>query len=122
MLLFGILLGVVSIAALADVVNFPDPQLEAAIRDAIGKPTGDIQDSDLIGLATLDAGSRRIVNLEGIEHCVDLKELLLNNNWIVEIGPLSSLTGLTMLHLHANTIADIAPLHCVRLACPGDNL
>jgi hypothetical protein len=49
----------------AVVVNFPDPGLEAAIRDAIWKPTGDIHDTDLIGLTSLDAGNRGISNLEG---------------------------------------------------------
>ena len=29
------------------------PGLEAAIREAIGKPTGDIYDSDLVGLSLL---------------------------------------------------------------------
>jgi hypothetical protein len=48
----------------AVVVNFPDLGLEAAIRDAIWKPTGDIHDTDLIGLTSLDAGNRGISNLE----------------------------------------------------------
>ena len=32
------------------VVTFPDAKLDAAIREAIGKPTGDIYQSDLEGL------------------------------------------------------------------------
>lgn len=35
---------------IAGVVTFPDPGLEAAIREATGKPTGDIHDTDVIGL------------------------------------------------------------------------
>ena len=35
------------------VVDFPDPNLEQAIRDAIGKPTGDIYGDDLLGLTSL---------------------------------------------------------------------
>jgi len=33
----------------AEIVNFPDKNLEDAIRKAINKPTGDIQDIDLVG-------------------------------------------------------------------------
>ena len=34
-------------------VNFPDPNLEDVIRFKIGKPTGDILSSDLIGIKSL---------------------------------------------------------------------
>ena len=76
-----------SIPASAVVVNFPDPGLEAAIRDAVGKPTGDIHDTNLIGLTSLNANNRDIANLEGIQHCVDLTELDLHNNTWVERFP-----------------------------------
>jgi len=36
-----------SVANADEIVTFPDPNLEAAIREAIGKPTGDIFQSDL---------------------------------------------------------------------------
>ncbi len=35
------------------VVEFSDPGLESAIRDAIGQPEGDVLDSDLANLAYL---------------------------------------------------------------------
>lgn len=94
----------------AIVVNFPDPGLEAAIRAAIGKPTGDIHDTDLIGLTSLNAGAYGIVNLEGMQHCVDLTEILLEGNEIVDISPLSGLTKLERLYLFVNEIVDIQPL------------
>ena len=100
----------VSVPAFAVVVEFPDPGLEAAIRGAIGKTTGDIFDSDLIGLMFLDAVVRRIVNLEGIQHCVDLTEIHLSDNEIVDITALSGLTNLTVLALSDNEIVDISPL------------
>jgi len=59
-LALGVLVAMVSVPASAVVVNFPDPGLEAAIRDAIGKPTGDIHDSDLVELTWLGASSRSI--------------------------------------------------------------
>jgi hypothetical protein len=40
-------------------VTFADSRLELAIRDAIDKPDGPILQSDLEGLAFLDAGGTR---------------------------------------------------------------
>ena len=105
-----VLAAMVSFPVFAVVVNFPDPGLEAAIRDAIGKPTGDIHDTDLVGLAALDASAQSIANLEGIQSCVDLAKLYLWDNKIVDISPLSNLTNLTGLYLYINEIVDISPL------------
>jgi internalin A len=89
---------------------FPDPGLEAAIRDAIGKPTGDIHDTDLIRLTSLDANYRNIANLEGIQHCGDLTWLCLTHNQIVDISAVSCLSNLKWLNLEDNQISDITPL------------
>ena len=94
----------------ADVINFPDPGLEAAIRNALEKPTGDIHDADLIGLTSLKADAHGVVNLEGIQHCVNLTNLFLAANEIVDISPLSDLTKLEKLYLDINKIVDIQPL------------
>ena len=98
-----------------EVVTFPDPNLEAAIREAIDKPTGDICQSDLDGLTVLDASdavhsSRDITDITGLEHCTSLTELELSWNLISDISPLSTLTGLTYLDLGWNQISDISPL------------
>jgi len=101
----------ISVAMAQEIVTFPDPNLETAIREAIGKPTGDIYQSDLVGLTGLDASSRGIVNLTGLEHCTSLNWLSLNNNQISDISPLSNLTNLGgWLNLHNNKISDISPL------------
>lgn len=111
---FGLVLGLAvalgAIPVFAGVVNFSDPGLEAAIREAINKTTGDILDTDLIGLTTLDARYHNIVNLEGIEHLTNLTELDLYGNEIVDITPLSGLADLTTLILTRNQITDIRPL------------
>ena len=91
-------------------INFPDPNLELAVRNAISKPTGDIYQSDLNGLTTLAAGGMSISNLEGIQYCVDLENLGLGGNLITSIGQLASLNGLTNLGLGSNQIADVTPL------------
>ena len=83
-------------------VNFPDPNLEAAIRDALGIQEGPITDSDLAGLTELDASERSVSNLSGIEHCINLHNLNLERNSINDISQLSGLTDLQMLNLAFN--------------------
>ena len=94
----------------AQIVNFPDPNLEQAIRDAIGKPTGDIYAADLVGLTDLDASSASISDLTGLEYCTDLTSLNLYGNDIVDVSPLSGLTSLLYLHLGGNQIVNLSPL------------
>ena len=108
--IFVFLVAIVSVPASAVVVTFPDPGLEAAIRDAIRKPTGDIHDTDLMGLTFLNIYGWGIVNIEGIQYCTDLTFLNLHNNQIVDISALSGLTNLTDLVLGNNQIADISAL------------
>ncbi|MGD1117908.1 MAG: leucine-rich repeat domain-containing protein [Dehalococcoidales bacterium] len=92
------------------VVTFPDPNLEAAIRSAINKQSGDIYASDLLGLTSLDAGSKNITNLSGLEYCSNLQSLYLWGNQISNIGPLQNLTSLTSLRLDSSQITDISAL------------
>ncbi|MFC2095541.1 leucine-rich repeat domain-containing protein [Candidatus Bipolaricaulota bacterium] len=110
LLTLSLLAVAVSVPGLADVVTFPDPEFEAAIRSTIEKPTGEILDSDLIGLSSLLAIQRGIVNLEGIQYCVDLETLKLYKNKIVDISPLTGLIKLSELWLYDNDIVDISPL------------
>ena len=87
--------------------NFPDEDLEQAIRDAIGKQSGDIYPSDLEGLTSLQASDEGISNLTGLEYCEDLKSLNLWGNNISSISQLSSLSQLEFLKLGGNEIQDI---------------
>jgi len=105
-----ILVVLFAICVTAEVVSFPDPNLEITIREAIGKPTGDILQSDLVGLTYLDANERSISDLTGIEHCLDLAELYLASNHITNVTPLVGLTQLTRLDLYHNQITDLTPL------------
>jgi len=93
-----------------EVVNFPDPNLEAVIRLTIGKPTGEIYQSDLYGLTDLSAAGKGITDLTGLEHCTSLDKLALALNQISDISPLSTLTSLTWLWIQVNQISDISPL------------
>jgi len=90
---------------------FPDGNLEAAIRDALGKPAGEeITAAELLNLTTLWALFSDITDLTGLEYCTNLTELNIYGNQISDISLLSSLTNLTVLFLSGNHISDISAL------------
>ena len=92
------------------IVEVNDPNLEAAIREAIGKLTGDIYASDLEGLTSLTATERNITDLTGLEYCTGLTYLNLRYNHISDISTLADCRRLTELYLADNDISDISPL------------
>ena len=83
------------------VVTFPDPILEAEIREELDLPAGDITSDALAGLTRLYANRsglpQKITDLTGLEHCVNLTELGLNSNQISDLTPLATLTELQYL-------------------------
>ena len=92
-------------------VSFPDPGLDAVIREALGKlPGEEITAAELVGLTELEATDRAIADLTGIEYCVNLTILYLSWNQISDISPLSNLTSLNYLFLRDNQISDVSPL------------
>jgi len=92
-------------------VTFADENLEAAIRDALGKRSGEaITSTGLAKLWWLDASKRGITNLSGIEYCSSLTGLYLSSNQISDLSPLAYLTNLVHLRLRNNQISDLSPL------------
>ncbi len=75
-------------------ISFQDDNLEAAIRSAISKSSGDITQSNLDGMTTLNASDSNISNLSGLEYCTSLSDLDLSHNSIENIKPLVDNTGL----------------------------
>jgi Leucine-rich repeat (LRR) protein len=92
------------------IVSFPDPNLQAVIREAIGKPTGNIYKIDLEGLASLDASGKSIVDLTGLEHVTSLTHLYLLDNQISDISALANLPSLIELYIGWNQISDISAI------------
>ena len=90
-----------------EVVSIADPHLAAAIRSQIGQS---ITTHTILKLTKLDADKKGIKNLTGLEHAHNLKDLLLRNNAISDVSPLSELTQLTFLGLDGNTISDVSTL------------
>ena len=113
----GILLIAVALVAgmaaclhVSSAVTFADPNLEAAVREAVDIPEGPISRGDLQALTRLDAYDRNIKRLAGLEHCIGLTFLDLGRNQISDISPLVGLTSLTRLWLCDNQISDISPV------------
>ena len=77
-----------SVAKADAIINFPDPNLGTAIRQAIGKTNGEIYTTDLSGLTYLNASNSGIIDITGLKYCTSLKNLWLRNNQISEIEPL----------------------------------
>ena len=94
-----------------DPVVFPDPNLEAAVRDALNKPSGDVTCADMQSLTELNARNRSIEDLEGLQNAVNLTSLNLAVNNISDLTPLEGLTSLTFLNLFSNdNVNDLTPL------------
>lgn len=91
-------------------VNFPDAVLDAAIRQAIGKPSGNIMFSELQVLTAFDSEANGIADLEGLQYCLNLNILELDFNNFSDISPLAGLINLEELTLGLNGLDDISLL------------
>ncbi len=92
------------------VVEFPDENLEEAVREELDLPRGPLTEPALLEMTSLTARERNIVLLDGLEYCTELEQLWLEANDIRDLAPLAGLRRLKMLGLSENNITDIAPL------------
>ena len=124
-------LGLASLGRGESPVYFSDIRLKEAVEEALGvvDPTA----SDMLGLVSLVVGYKYIEDLTGLEYAKNLEELVLNDNRIRSLGPLSGLSklrrldvsdnyvlsdirgisglvGLEELDLHRNNISDVSAL------------
>ncbi|MWC31068.1 transglutaminase domain-containing protein [Paenibacillus sp. MMS18-CY102] len=98
---------------LAQPVHFADSGLEAAIREAIGKPEGTITVGDISIIHSLDASKRKIQDLSGIEYMPQLIELNLTDNQAKSLKPLQYLTQLRTLKLKGNAASNYSDIRDV---------
>ncbi len=93
-------------------VSFGDSRLEEAVEAALWivdpKPT------DMLGLTSLNASSRSITSLVGLETALNLAVLEMTHNQVSDLTPLSSLPNLSKLVLNTNEISDLTPLSGVK--------
>lgn len=95
-------------------VSFKDSVLEKAVRDNIGKATGDIYSEDMAKITSLDIQDEPLWNLSGIEYAVNLNDLSIYNTEIIDITPISNLFSLESLSLYNNNVNSIKPLSNLR--------
>jgi len=114
--------------ALAQVVDIPDPELDAAIRLALDKPTGDISVADMESLTELDASSYTrwggtvpappIDSLEGLQAAKHLDWLDLSGSYPFGQSPCGG-----SANLNTGDMSPLAPLtRLVRLDLMRNNL
>ena len=96
-------------------VNFPDPAVEAAVREAIGRSTGEIRAVDLVEVTYLSISDQDLKDLTGLGLCTGLKALEIEKGQFVDVSPLANLTRLIRLRIRShgdggNFVSDISPL------------
>ena len=94
-------------------VYIPDPNLRAAIAEALrkeGTDTVPITLEKMTTLTTLRASNRDIKDLTGIEHAINLEELWISENPVSDLSPLTGLTNFIGLHAWETSISDLSPL------------
>lgn len=89
------------------VVFIQDSNLELAVRETLDKPFGCITIADLESITELQAESRNIETLAGLEHCTRLQTLNLRSNLVRSITPLTNLENLVRVDLSGNQIRNI---------------
>ena len=90
----------------------PDPALRQAIREKLDMPS-DVPLTQAYlqqRLTGLDVRGKGVADLTGVEHATDLQALVLIENRIQDISPLSGLTKLGFLDLGGNQVSDLRPL------------
>ena len=130
--------GIVTFSATAEVpVNIPDPNLRAAVENAIGVASGTpIFSVEMVRLTHLTARNANISDLTGLEHATHLKSLwldgeevgnrFLNSNSVSDLSPLVGLIHLEELDLWENSVSDISTLagltNLTHLGLVGNNI
>ena len=105
------LLLILCIAAHAQVVDIPDPNLQAAIRGELQLlPGSRITKEDMLRLESLGAARHDIMHLTGLEHATNLTSLSLWGNPLAELAPIANLERLTYLDIAACSISHITSL------------
>ncbi len=92
-------------------VVFADADLEYAVRQAVGKPQGELIVNDVKNLRELYAPSSGISDIGGLEFCMNLEKLDLSRNAISSLEPIRNLKELTDLTIHNNAVSDLGPLN-----------
>ncbi len=93
------------------IVQIPDPNLYAAITEALGKsPNAPITVEEMEVLGRLKARNKDIQDLTGLQFATNLRSLDLEENQISDVSPIAGLIELGALFLKRNPVSDLSPL------------
>ena len=96
-------------------VHIPDPNLRAAIAEALGKsPNAPITVEEMERLGELDGRNRGIRDLTGLQFATNATFLRLPDNEISDLSPIAGLINVRDLRLNNNRISDISPYKGLR--------
>jgi len=85
--------------------------IDAAIRKATGKPTGEITKADLEKVTVLYLNNKQLTELpKGLEKLTQLERLTLSNNQLTDVKGLKKLNQLTWLELNGNKLTSVKGL------------
>jgi hypothetical protein len=89
-------------------IDFVDPTVEAAVRQAAGVPSGPLTGAAVQGVTELVANGAS--SLAGVECLPQLDLLVATNGLIQDLSPLRDLANLRSVTLRGNRIQDASPL------------
>jgi len=94
------------------VLNSPEAKsaIEAAIRMAAEKPTGELTEADLEKVEKLNLSNNKISDVSALAGLTQLTDLHLGFNKISDVSGLKELKQLTNLELYSNQISDVSAL------------
>jgi Leucine-rich repeat (LRR) protein len=92
------------------IVTFDEPGIEEAVRDALAAPVEPLTCQLVANATEVTSEAEGIVSLAGMQNLVGLLSIHLEENDIVDIGPLGALSMLAEADLELNSIVDLTPL------------
>src|SRR5882724_2824304 len=95
-------------STLAQDVQVPDPGLNDAIREALGKSSGPLTVQDMLSLTNLNARNRNVSSIDGLEAARNLVSLDLEINHLSNLSLPSGLTNLSTLDLSVNPLTNFS--------------
>ena len=92
-------------------VHIPDPNLRAAIAEALGKnPNAPITVEEMGRLEGFGAVNRGVQDLTGLQFAINLEWLEVGYNQFSDLSPLAGLTNLRTLSFPRSNVSDLSPL------------
>ena len=92
-------------------VHIPDTNLRAVIAEELDKsPNAPITVEEMEGLRSLDARSKGLRDLTGLQFAINLSWLHLRDNSVSDLSPVQGLKNLAHLYIEDTTVSDISPV------------